>query len=299
MPGGCSTSSGTLATMISVVAGLATAFAFATSVLVSARASRLIGSPSTLAGAMMVGLSIALPIALLTAPRPDLSGDALLWFALAGFGNVIGLLLTYAAYRIGAVGIISTIDSTEGAIAATFAVLAGEAVVPGVGPILVLIAIGVVLAASAGGEEEGVPISRDRAVRAAALATMSALCFGLSLFASGRAAGVLPTAWAVLPARVVGVAFVALPLVVLGRFRMTRKALPFVAVTGVAEVIGFWLFAVGAREAIAITSVLSSMFAPVSAVAAFVVFRERLARRQIAGVVVIVAGVVGLGILQS
>ena len=41
------------------------------------------------------------------------------------------------------------------------------------------------------------------------------------------------------------------------------------------------------------------MFAPVSAVAAFVVFRERLAPRQIAGIVVIVAGVVGLGILQS
>ena len=285
--------------MIPVLAGLATAFAFATSVLVSARASRLIGSPSTLAGAMVVGLSIALPIALLTAPRPDLSGDALVWFALAGFGNVIGLLLTYAAYRIGAVGIISTIDSTEGAIAATFAVLAGEAVVPGVGPILVLIAIGVVLAASAGGEEEGVPISRDRAIRAAALATMSALCFGLSLFASGRAAGVLPTAWAVLPARVVGVAFVALPLIVLGRFQMTRAAVPFVAATGVAEVIGFWLFAVGAREAIAVTAVLSSMFAPVSAVAAFVVFRERLAPRQIAGIVIIVAGVVGLGILQS
>ena len=94
-------------------------------------------------------------------------------------------------------------------------------------------------------------------------------------------------------------AFVALPLLVLGRFRMTRAALPFVAATGIAEVVGFWLFAVGAREAIAITAVLSSMFAPVSAVAAFVVFRERLAPRQIAGIVVIVAGVVGLGILQS
>ena len=285
--------------MISVLAGLGTAFAFATSVLVSARASRLIGSPSTLAGAMVVGLAITLPIALLASPRPDLGGDALVWLALAGFGNVIGLLLTYAAYRIGAVGIISTIDSTEGAIAATFAVLAGEAVVPGVGPILVLIAVGVVLAASAGGEEEGVPISRDRAIRAAILATVSALCFGLSLFSSGRAADLLPTAWAILPPRLVGVLFVAVPLLVFGRFRMTRAALPFVAATGIAEVVGFWLFATGAREAIAITSVLSSMFAPIAAVAAFVVFRERLARRQIAGIVLIVAGVVGLGILQS
>ena len=284
--------------MIPILAGLGTAFVFATSVLVSARASRVIGSPSTLGGAMLTGLAIGLPIALLTAPRPDLTGEALLWVAFAGFGNVIGLLLTYAAYRIGAVGIISTIDSTEGAIAATLAVLAGEAVLPGVGPILVLIAIGVVLAASGGGSEEGVAISRDRAIRAATLATAAALCFGLSLFGSGRAAGIMPVVWAMLPARVVGVVFVAVPLLALGRFQMTRSALPFVVATGICEVIGFSTFAIGARESIAVTSVLTSMFAPISTVGAFVIFRERLSRRQAVGIALIITGVVALGILQ-
>jgi drug/metabolite transporter (DMT)-like permease len=285
--------------MIPILAGLGTALAFAVSVLVSARASRLIGSPSTLAGAMSVGLALGLPVALITAPVPDLAGSALVWVVLAGFGNVIGLLLTYAAYRIGAVGIISTIDSTEGAIAAVIAVLAGEALAPAAVPILGLIATGVVLAASAGGEEEGVAISRDRAIRAASLAIGSAVCFGVSLFGAGRAAGVLPIAWAILPARFVGVALVALPLLALGRFRMTRAALPYVVATGIAEIVGFLSFAIGAREAIAVTSVLSSMFAPVSAVAAFVVFRERLGPRQIAGIALVVCGVTGLGILQS
>lgn len=285
--------------MIPVLGGLGAALSFAVSVLVSARASRLIGPPSTVAGAMSVGLLVGLPIALLTAPPPDLGGTTPLWLALAGFGNIVGLLLTYAAYRFGAVGIISTIVSTEGAIAAILSVVAGEILAPGAGIILALVAAGVVLAASAGGEEEGVAISRDRALRAAALSLAAAVCFGVSLFASGRAAGVLPIAWAILPARIVGVAFVALPLLALGRLRMTRAALPFVVATGIAEVVGFWSFSLGAREGIAVASVLSSMFAPVAAIAAFVVFRERLDRRQIAGIALIALGVAALGLVQS
>lgn len=290
--------SGTLRDMIPVLGGLGAALVFSVSVLVSARASRLVGSPSTVAGAMSVGLVVALPIALLTAPPPSIDGTTLLWLAMAGFGNIVGLLLTYAAYRLGAVGIVSTIASTEGAIAAVLSVAAGEILAPGAGIILALIAAGVALAASAGGEEEGIAISRDRALRAAALSVCAAVCFGFSLFGAGRAAGVLPIAWAVLPARVVGVAFVAVPWVALGRFQMTRAALPFVVATGICEVIGFWLFGLGAREGIAVASVLSSMFAPLAALAAFVVFRERLGRRQIVGIALIACGVAALGIVQ-
>ena len=46
-------------------------------------------------------------------------------------------------------------------------------------------------------------------------------------------------------------------------------------------------------------SVLSSMFAPLAALAAFVVFRERLGRRQIAGIALIACGMAVLGILQG
>ena len=131
--------------MIPVLGGLGAALFFAVSVLVSARASRLIGSPSTVAGAMTVGLLLGLPVALLVAPPPDLGGTTLLWLGLAGFGNIVGLLLIYAAYRIGAVGIISTIASTEGAIAAVLSVAAGEVLAPGAGIILALVAAGVAL----------------------------------------------------------------------------------------------------------------------------------------------------------
>lgn len=285
--------------MIPIIGGLGAALAFAVSVLASARASRLVGAPSTLAGAMVVGLAIGLPIALLISPPPDLSGTNLGLAAMAGFGNVSGLLLTYVAYRAGAVGVVSAIASTEGAIAAVIAVIAGEVLVPGSGVVLAMIAIGVALAASGGGEEEGVPIPRDRALRAAGLALGAALCFAFGLYGAGRIASVLPLAWAILPARVVGVAFVAVPLAVMGRVRITRAALPYVVATGIAEIVGYVAYTLGAREGIAVSAVLASMFAPIAAVAAFVVFRERLSRRQIVGIATIVVGVAALGLLQG
>jgi len=285
--------------MIPIIGGLCAALVFAVSVLVSARASRLVGAPSTVAGAMVVGLAIGLPIALVTTPAPNLDGAALGWALMAGFGNVCGLLLTYVAYRAGAVGVVSAIASTEGAIAAVIAVLAGEILAPGSGIVLALIAVGVVLAASGGGEEEGVPIPRDRAVRAAALALAAAISFAFGLYGAGRIAGLLPLAWAILPARVVGVAVVAVPLALLGRVRITRAALPYVVATGVAEIVGYVAYTIGAREGIAVSAVLASMFAPFAAIAAFVVFRERLSRRQVAGIIAIVVGVATLGLLQA
>jgi drug/metabolite transporter (DMT)-like permease len=72
-----------------------------------------------------------------------------------------------------------------------------------------------------------------------------------------------------------------------------------VIVTGFVEVVGFATFAAGARENIALTSVLTSTFAPVAAVAAFILFRERLAPRQILGIVFVVVGISVLGILTA
>jgi drug/metabolite transporter (DMT)-like permease len=60
---------------------------------------------------------------------------------------------------------------------------------------------------------------------------------------------------------------------------------------GLSEVIGFTFFAIGAQYQVAITSVLASQFAPIAAVLAYVLFKERLGRLQITGVAVIVVAV--------
>ncbi|HEV7603608.1 MAG TPA: EamA family transporter [Candidatus Limnocylindrales bacterium] len=287
--------------MLPIVAGVLTALSFAIATLASARASRIAGAVPTLVGQMTVGMILVLPVAVAVTPLPPVPVETLVLATLAGAANVSGLLLVYAAYRVGAVGIISTIASTEGAIAAVVSVLAGQALAPGSGPALAIVAVGVVLAAAGGGREleDGVPISRARSLRAAGLACGAAGLFGFGLFTTGHVSATLPPAWVVLPGRLVGAIALGLPMLALGRIRLPRAALPYVLVTGCAEVVGFASFAVGSRDDIALTSVLASMFAPVAAIAAFVLFRERLATRQIAGIVFVVVGVVILGWLTA
>jgi drug/metabolite transporter (DMT)-like permease len=109
----------------------------------------------------------------------------------------------------------------------------------------------------------------------------------------------LPPAWVVLPSRLVGVILVAVPLYLTGRLRISRAALPFIVLTGFVEVVGFTTYSIGAQADIAITSVLASMFAPIAAVAAFILFRERLAPRQILGIALVVVGIAALGVLAG
>jgi drug/metabolite transporter (DMT)-like permease len=123
------------------------------------------------------------------------------------------------------------------------------------------------------------------------LAAGSAVLFGASLYAVGHASQLVPGAWVIASGRILGTLFVALPLVLSGRFRMTRAVLPIVIICGLAEVAGFLAVTWGARESIAITSVLSSQFAVLVPLVSMTVFKERLLRHQLVG-----AGLTGLGV---
>jgi drug/metabolite transporter (DMT)-like permease len=92
---------------------------------------------------------------------------------------------------------------------------------------------------------------------------------------------------------------VAIPLIVAGRLRISRAAAPFLVVGGLAEVAGFTAFAVGARDGISITAVLASQFGAVAAIAAYLLFGERLSRVQRAGVVTIAVGVAVLAAARA
>jgi drug/metabolite transporter (DMT)-like permease len=241
---------------------------------------------------MLVGLVPAVP-AVLAAGGDTPHGQSLGWLVASGFGNVAGLALVYAAVQRGKVGIIAPISSTEGAVAAVLAVALGEELSPGVGAALGIVVVGVALAAAAQGTEGRTP------PEAIALACGAALSFGVSIYATGRVSQELSIAWAILPARVVGVLAITVPLAVLGRLRLTRAALPFVVATGLAEVGGFAAYAVGARHSIAIAAVLASQFAALAAIGAYVFYRERLTRVQIAGNAVIAVGVALLSALRA
>jgi uncharacterized membrane protein len=277
--------------MLAIVGGAGAALAWAATMLAAARAVRLIDPWSLLATVMLVGLLVTGPAAALAGVPEALDATTAVWLVVSGAGNVVGLIFTYSALRVGKAGLVAPITSTEGAVAAVIAVAAGETLGAGSAVTLGVIALGVGLAAR----------TRDAAgdVRAILLAGCGALSFGTSLYATGRVGQDLGIAWAVLPPRAVGIAAIAVPLALRRRWHMRRAALPYAVAAGLLEVVGFVSYAFGARHNLAVSAVLASQFAAVVTVVAYVAFRERPTRHQVVGIVTILCGVTVLGILRS
>jgi drug/metabolite transporter (DMT)-like permease len=293
--------------VLAILGGLGAAFLWATANLISSRSSRLIGAASTLGWMLFVGLVMATPFALASGPLPALTPILAVWLAGSGFGGTIGLMFLYRGLKIGKVGVVTALASTEGAMAALIAVAAGERMTPVVALMLCVITAGVAtvtLTASGATATATTPADAGAAVspqasphrftaetRAALYGAAAALCFGFGIYATGQLGAALPPFVAILPVRVVGTVFVLVPLAITGRLRMTRAAAPMVIAIGTAELFGNVVYVIGAKESIAIAAVLASQYGAVAAVAAFFLFRERLSMPQRSGVVAIALGV--------
>jgi drug/metabolite transporter (DMT)-like permease len=250
----------------------------------------------------------------------------------AGICYALGLMLTYMALTIGKVSIVAPIVATEGAVAALIAISLGDTVGLVAGIALAAIAVGVVLSsvdratgdvpagdldfvpealdapmpdptpavtAPPGPRSHTPPVSDREMRRSVVLAIAAALVFGVGLVTSGRAAAFIPAIWVALAARFVGIIVITVPIALSGRMRLTRAALPLLVVAGAGEILGSTASAWGARESIPIVAVMGSQFAAISAVAAFFLFGERLARVQVAGVALIIIGVTVLAGAQA
>ena len=282
--------------MLAVLGGLGAAAAWAISTLCSSRSSRMMEPMAVVALVMVVGLVI--PQRRRVQGMPSFDAESLTWLVISGAGNVAGLVLAYNALRIGQVALVAPLVSTEGAIAALIALLAGESLSPGVGR------------GAGGHRDRGVPVGgarvcRDRApaVRrhpaAVAFALGAAVVFGTSLYATGRAATTLPSSWVVLSARLIGTVALAIPLALAGRLHVVARAMPLVVAAGICEVLGFYSYTAGARHGIAVAAVLSSQFATIAAVVAYFLFKDRLSRIQLAGVSSVIVGVALLSALRA
>ncbi|MEO7117845.1 MAG: EamA family transporter, partial [Candidatus Limnocylindrales bacterium] len=274
--------------MTAVVFGLIAAVAWGTTSLAAARASRAIGAAPALAWVLVAGMALCLPF-LAADAGASVSLETIGWLVVAGLGNTLGLLLGYAAIRRGPVGVAAPIGSTEGAIAALIAVVAGEVIVPGAFVAMAAILVGVVLATLGSGAEDPTRVVVTR--RFVMMMIGVAVLLGIGLYAGGRVSNEAPGSWIVSSARVVGVAIIVVPLALRGGFRRPGVALPWIVATAIAEVIGFAAFVLGAQDSIAITAVLGAQFAAIAVVGARFLFHERMATRQWIGVVLICVGV--------
>jgi drug/metabolite transporter (DMT)-like permease len=251
---------------------------------------------------MFVGMLTAGPLALMAGPMPEIKPEILPWLAASAGGGVLGILFCYKGYRLGKVGVVAALTSTEGAIAAVLSVVAGERLTPAVAFVLLALAAGVAFVALTAGDQgnhEHTPEQARREREGALYGALAALVFGLSIYGTAQLGKSLTPFAAVLPVRVAGTLVVFLPLLATGRLNLTRRTLPMVVVIGTFEVFGNALFVVGTGESIAITAVLASQFAAITAIAAFMVFKERLTSKQGSGVVAIAICVAALTLVRS
>jgi drug/metabolite transporter (DMT)-like permease len=285
---------------VSVLFGFLTAVMWAVSTLASSRSVRSAAQTAVVAWVMLVGLVETAPLVVAIGVPASLDARAAGWLAVAGVGNVLGLLLTYAGLRVGKVGIVAPIVAAEGAVAAVISALLGEQLSLPTALALAVVALGVVVSAIAPDPEAVTAAKRTtHPLRGALLATCAASVFGVSLFASGHLSNTLPAPWILLGPRLVGVVALTLPLAARRQLAVPRSVLPLVVISGTAEVLGFFAYTLGARHGVAVTSVIASQFAPLAALAAFVLFRERLSRVQVAGVVLLVAGISAISLVSA
>ncbi len=263
------------------------------SAVVVSRSTRIIGAQQVVAWVLILGLAMVAPVALYQGLPAHVSNGAWAWVILSGVTANVGLLMLYKALHIGKVGVVTPIASTEGAIAAILSVvILGESLSAAVGATLVVIVTGVVIVTLNGSRS-------DLHLRASLFAVTAALLFGVGLLSTARAGDDLGPYWTLTIARVVAIAIIVGPLALRGGMGWPRGAWWMVAFSGMCEVVGLTCFVKGSEQSVAITAVLGSQYAAVAAVASFLILGERLSRRQVAGVVLILAGVTVLAAIQS
>jgi drug/metabolite transporter (DMT)-like permease len=234
------------------------------------------------------GLAAAGAVVLVTG-RPAPSAAQLAWAAGAGLVGLAGLSAFYRAMAVGTMGIVGPITATAASIPVAYGLARGErpSVLQGVGVGLAVIGV---VAASLEPLPEG--RGRRRVGAGVGLALAAALAFGFALIGLSRAAAG-GTAWAAFTMRLVA-APVAIVVAVAARGRLpvsSRVWLLLVAV-GCVDAGATILYGVASTKALlSVVAVLASLYPIVIVVLARVLLSERIARPQLGGVALALAGV--------
>jgi drug/metabolite transporter (DMT)-like permease len=241
---------------------------------------------------MACGALVSTPVALAVSGLPQATNEEWAWAVLAGLGFVFGTACWLLGVRLGDVSIVTPIVATDGALAAAIAIATGEELGALVLAALAVVASGVVLVSL---QRSGVHRSTPPA--AIALALGAAAAFALVFTASGRT-GSLGALWTVALTRAVGAAL-SLPPELLRRRVPPRAVIPWLAGAAVLDSAGFAALVEGAGDHVAVAAVLGSQYAVVAVIGGLLLYRERLAPWQVAGVALTMTGVATLAVARA
>lgn len=243
----------------------------------------------------VVALSQVVGLAALVLLLPWLGGPVdladLAWGAAAGVAGAGGLVIFFRTLAGGVMSVVAPVTAvTAAAIPVLVGLAGGDAIGAWAGIGIALALVAVVLVSAESG------LSALRAARPAALAPalLAGTFFGLFFVLLDRTssdAGLTP----LVTARVASVALVvAIALAGKQSLRVTRAALPLVAVSGVGDMTAnaLFLLATQADGQLAVTGVLASLYPVSTVVLAQLVLRERLVGAQVAGLLTAATAVV-------
>ncbi|MGN6523229.1 MAG: EamA family transporter [Actinomycetes bacterium] len=259
-------------------------------------------------GSQAIGLLTALILATGAAALTDPS-DYVGWSVVAGISGVTGLLCFYTALARGTMGVVSPIASLSVIVPLVLGLLSGER--PGA-LALVGVAVAVVGVVLASGPE----LRGAAGVLPVALAGVSAVGFGLALYAIAQGAKSSPL-MTLVGMRMTSVLLLSVGLVAVAarqrhtrgdahsngqpypqpdsqpeRRRWSRADYLWLLAAGVGDVTANWTFGLASTGAyVSIISVLGSLYPVVTVLLAVGVHDERLVRIQLGGVVLALAGV--------
>ena len=274
---------------MAVVLALASAVVYGAADFLGGLASRRTSVFGVVAMSQVVGL-----VALL-ALLPWLGGPVgpadLVWGGAAGLAGAAGLVVFFRALAMGVMSVIAPVTAvTAAAVPVLVGLLAGNRIGPWAAVGIALALTAVVLVSAEGG------LRALRATRPASLAPalVAGTAFGLFFVLLDRTAqtsGLTP----LVAARLASVALVVVAALA-GRqsLRVTRHALPVVALSGVGDMSANALFLLATQQEsqLAITGVLASLYPVSTVILAQVLLRERLVGAQVAGLGAAVVAVV-------
>jgi drug/metabolite transporter (DMT)-like permease len=209
------------------------------------------------------------------------------WAAFAGILGVSGLAAFYRGLAVGSMGIVGPISTTAAIIPVAYGLARGErpSTLQGLGVALAVLGV-------CGASLERVPETTRRRVGAGVgFALLAAAGFGCALIGLSRAApgGI---AWAVWIMRVVAVPCVLALGLALGAQRPSRRMWPLLVGVGIGDTGATLLYAAATtRGLLSVVAVLASLYPVVIVVLARTLLNEHIARPQLLGVAVALAGV--------
>jgi drug/metabolite transporter (DMT)-like permease len=284
-----------------ILLGLTAALAWGLADYFAAITSRQIGSFRVVLGFHLAAMVLLAGLLVVTGEGlSDVSAGDLAWLAFVGLLGGLSYLAFYRALAIGPISIVSPIVSAYAAVTVVCAVLiGGERLAPGETAAIVVVILGVLLASS--------DLAQMRALeRTALLGILLALATAVVIgaFVYGVAYFSADYGWLVpiFLARGFSTLFIVGVALRTGDWRFPDRSprlLAMIALIAVVDTLGYVAFNFGVRHAdTTIVATAAAPYAVVPIVAGVLLLHERPRATQWAGIALVIAGLVLLGLVS-